>query len=105
MSEFWIAVIIGSLAVYSWKILGHLLPRKFSQNREVVRFATKLTIALLAALTAVQSLTSSREIVFDSRLLALAVAALMFWRKIPFIVVVATAAAVAALARMLLGWV
>ncbi len=104
MNEFWIAVILGSLAVYSWKILGHLLPQKFSQNREVVRFATKLTIALLAALTAVQSLTANREIVLDSRLLALGVAALMFWKKIPFIVVVATAAAVAAAARMVLGW-
>lgn len=104
MTEIWIAVIIGSLAVYSWKIIGYLLPNKFAQNREVVKFSTKLTIALLAALTAVQAATDGQQIVLDSRLLALGVAALMFWKRLPFVVVVATAAAVAALARFALGW-
>ncbi|MFN4847802.1 MAG: AzlD domain-containing protein, partial [Rhodoluna sp.] len=63
-----------------------------------------LTIALLAALTALQTLSSDREIALDSRLLALGVAAVMFWRKLPFILVVASAAAVAAAARYFLGW-
>jgi branched-subunit amino acid transport protein AzlD len=104
MTEFWLAVIIGSVAVYSWKLIGYLIPKKFSENREVARFATALTIALLAALTALQTLSSDREIALDSRLLALGVAAVMFWRKLPFILVVASAAAVAAAARYFLGW-
>jgi len=104
MSEFWFAVIIGSIAVYSWKLIGYLFPKKFSQNREVARFATALTIALLAALTAVQTLSANREITLDSRMLAIGVAAVMFWRKLPFILVVATAASVAAAARFFLGW-
>ncbi len=104
MPEFWLAVVIGSLAVYSWKLIGYILPKKFSENREVARFAGALTIALLAALTAVQSFTADKEIVLDSRTLALGVAAIMFWRKLPFILVVASAAAVAAAARYFLGW-
>ena len=104
MNEFWVAVIVGSVAVYSWKLIGYLFPRKFAENKSVARFAGYLTIALLASLAAVQTLTSDRTIELDSRVLAICVAALMFWRKLPFILVVATAAAVAAGARYFLGW-
>ncbi|MFM7030354.1 MAG: AzlD domain-containing protein [Micrococcales bacterium] len=104
MPDFWLAILVGSGAVYSWKILGYVLPKRVANNREVVVFAGKLTIALLAALTAVETFVSGQAIVIDSRLAALAVAALLYWRKAPFIVAVAVAAAVAALLRHVLGW-
>lgn len=104
MDSYWIAVIVGSLAVYFWKILGYSLPKRFAENKEVVVFASKLTIALLAALTAVQTFTSGQSLVLDSRIAAVGVAALLYWRKAPFIVAVAAAALVAALLRSLLGW-
>ena len=104
MSNFWLAVLIGSVAVYSWKLLGYALPARVAKNREVIVFASKLTVALLASLTAVQALVSGQSIVLDSRIPALAVAALLYWRKVPFIFAVASAAAVAALLRFLLGW-
>jgi branched-subunit amino acid transport protein len=104
MDNFWFAIIIGSIAVYSWKILGFALPKRFAEKEEVVVFAGKLTVALLAALTAVQTFAVGQSLVLDSRLPALAVAALLYWRKAPFIVAVAVAALVAALLRNVLGW-
>ena len=105
MVEFWIAIIVGSLAVYSWKLLGFALPAKVAKNKEVVVFAGKLTVALLAALTAVQAVVSGHDLVLDSRIPALGVAAILYWRKAPFLVAVAVAALVAALLRHFLGWV
>ena len=104
MNDIWVAVIIGSLAVYSWKLLGYLIPKRFAQNKSVAKFAGLLTIALLASLAAVQTVASNKSIELDSRILAIAVSAVMFWRKLPFLLVIATAAAIAAGARFLLGW-
>lgn len=104
MNEFWLAVIVGSLAVYSWKLIGYLFPRKIAENKSVARFAGYLTIGLLASLAALQTLTSNSGIEADSRILAVGVAAVMFWRKLPFLLVITTAAAIAAAARYFLGW-
>ena len=104
MTEIWLAVLIGSLAVYSWKLLGFALPAKVAKNKEVVILAGKLTVALLAALTAVQAVVSGQDLVLDSRIPALGVAAVLYWRKAPFLVAVAVAAAVAAGLRYFLGW-
>ena len=104
MDSFWTTIIVGSIAVYSWKILGFALPKRIADNKEVVVFAGKLTVALLAALTAVQTFANGQSLVLDSRLAALAVAALLYWRKAPFIVAVGVAALVAALLRHFLGW-
>lgn len=104
MDNYWMAVIVGSLAVYFWKILGYALPKKFAENQEVVVFASKLTIALLAALTAVQTFASGQSLQLDSRIVGVLVAAILYWRKAPFIVAVCAAALVAALLRNLLGW-
>lgn len=104
MDSYWIAIIVGSIAVYSWKMLGFALPKRIAENKEVVVFAGKLTVALLAALTAVQTFASGQSLVLDSRLAAVAVAALLYWRKAPFIVAVAVAALVAAALRFFLGW-
>jgi branched-subunit amino acid transport protein AzlD len=103
MSELWLTIIIGSLAVYSWKFIGFYIPTHFSKNVKVAKVAATLTVALLAALTAVRTFTAGRALV-DSKPLALAVAALMFWRKMPFVLVVASAAFVAAAARHFSGW-
>jgi hypothetical protein len=67
------------------------------------RVATLLTVALLAALVVTQSLERDHGIVLDARLPAVAVAALLLAVRAPFIVVVLSAALVAAGLR-LLGW-
>ena len=59
-----------------------------------------LAVPLLAALIAVQTLTHGKSLALDARLPALCVAAVLVWRRAPFIVVVLAAAATAALLRL-----
>jgi branched-subunit amino acid transport protein len=95
----WQGILLGSMAVYSWKILGFMVPATFLDHPRISRIANLLTVALLSALTGVQMLTSSSQITFDARIPALAVAAVLLVLRAPFIVMVAAAAAVAAIIR------
>jgi hypothetical protein len=97
----WLGILLGSLAVYSWKIFGFLVPHTLLDNPKIGKIASLLTVALLSALTGVQMLTSGSTIAFDARIPALAIAALLLRFRAPFIVVVAVAAAVAAVLRFL----
>jgi branched-subunit amino acid transport protein len=97
----WLGILLGSLAVYSWKIFGFLVPHTLLDNPKIGKIASLLTVALLSALTGVQMLTSGSTIGFDARIPALAIAALLLRFRAPFIVVVAVAAAVAAVLRFL----
>jgi len=93
-------VILASLAVYSWKLLGYLVPERFIAER-FRGFADRVTVALLAALVAIQGFSTDGEIVLDARLGALAVAAVMLAFQAPYILVVLAGAAVAAGLRAL----
>lgn len=95
-----LTVLIASLAVYSWKLLGYLIPEK-RITPAMRAFAERVTVSLLAALVVVQGFTSTGEIVFDARMPALIAAALLLWFRAPYIVVVIAGALVAALFRML----
>lgn len=96
-----VAILLASTAVYSWKFLGFLVPERFLEKPVVSRVAALLTVALLSALMATQSLTKDGQIVFDARIVSMAVAALLLRFKAPFLVVVAAAAATAALLRLI----
>lgn len=104
MNQIWVTVIVASVAVYSWKILGYVLPAHVSKNETVVRIANNLTVALLAALFVVQAIADTDGVVLDSRIPAVGVAAVLYWRKAPYLVAVVAAAAVAALLRQVFGW-
>lgn len=95
----WIGVLLACVAVFAIKLAGHLAPERLLERPEVVRTAALLTAGLLAALVAVQTLSSGDHLHPDARLPALAVAALALWRRAPFIVVVALAAITAAVLR------
>ncbi|MBP6043136.1 MAG: AzlD domain-containing protein, partial [Rhodoluna sp.] len=72
-----LAVLLASLAVYSWKFFGYLVPEKFLEKPAVSRVAGLLTVALLAALMATQTLTKNGEIQLDARIPSLVVAAIL----------------------------
>ncbi len=99
----WIALLVAALFSFGIKLAGHLVPEKWLAHPAVRRTADLLTVCLLAALVAKQTLTSGSTVALDARVPAVAVAALLLWRKAPFIVVVAVAAGVAAGLRAL-GW-
>ncbi len=104
MTELWIAILAASLLVYSWKLIGSLLPQSVLNHPVVSRSAGLLTVALMAGLVGVQAFVNSEsQIVLDARFPALVVAGVLAWRRVPFIVIVIAAAATSALLR-LLGW-
>lgn len=99
----WHVILIASIAVLALKLVGYTVPPSVLERPTPARVANLLTVALLSALTATQTLERAGDIVLDARLPAILVAAVLFALRVPFIVVVIAAAACAALIR-LLGW-
>ncbi|MFS0703517.1 AzlD domain-containing protein [Cellulomonas sp. 179-A 9B4 NHS] len=101
MTALWLAVLLSSAACLALKLAGHLLPRHWLAEPRVARTAALVTVALLAALVAVQTATAGGRLVLDARVPALAVAAVALALRAPFVVVVLLAAATAAGLRLL----
>lgn len=99
----WNAVIVASIICVALKTLGYLVPPRLLEAPRPSRIADLVTVALLAALVAVQTLGVGQSIVVDARIPAVLVAAGLLMLRAPFLVVVVAAAIVAALLR-LWGW-
>lgn len=99
----WSIILIAAIAALALKLAGYLVPPSFLDRPAPSRMANLLTVALLAALIAVQTLASAAQLVIDARLPAVIVAGVLFAMRVPFIVVIVAAAATAALLR-LAGW-
>jgi hypothetical protein len=99
----WNAVLLASIICVALKTLGYLVPPKWLEAPRPSRIADLLTVALLSALVAVQTLGAGQAIVVDARVPALFAAAGLLLMRAPFLVVVAAAALVAALLRAW-GW-
>lgn len=92
----WHVILLASAATLALKLAGHLVPAGFLERERPARIADLLTVALLAALIAVQTLGTGQSLVVDARVPAVIVAAALYAVRTPFIVVVAVAALVAA---------
>ena len=99
----WTAVLLASIVCVALKAVGYLIPPKVLEAPRPARVADLLTVALLAALVAVQALGVGQGVVVDARVPALVVAAGLLLLRAPFLVVVVAAAATAAVLR-LWGW-
>lgn len=99
----WNAVLIAAIVCVALKGIGYLIPPKWFEAPAPSRIVDLLTVALLAALVAVQTLGVGQQIVVDARVPALLVAAGLLILRAPFLVVVVAAAVVAALLRWA-GW-
>ena len=99
----WNAVLVAAIICVALKTLGYLVPPRWLEAPRPARIADLLTVALLAALVAVQTLGAGQSIVIDARVPGILVAAGLLLLRAPFLVVVAAAALVAALFR-LWGW-
>ncbi len=95
-----ITVILASIAVFSWKMLGYLIPQRWI-TAGIRQSSERVTVVLMAALVGVQTFVSANQIEFDARVPALGVAAVLFALRAPYIVVVIAAAAVAGGLRLL----
>ena len=99
----WITVIIASVLSFVVKYTGYLIPQRMLEKPKFTRVTNLLTVAMLAALVAVQTLGAGQAIALDARIPAVIVAAILFTFRVPFIVVVAVAGIVAVVLRNL-GW-
>jgi hypothetical protein len=99
----WTAVLVGSLGCYLLKLAGLSVPAAWVEQPWIARIVDFVPAALLAALVAVQAMTSAQDLVVDGRLVGLAVAALALALRAPFIVVLLLAGAAGALVHVLAG--
>lgn len=95
----WSAIALASVICLALKATGYLVPARVLEAPRPARIADLLTVALLAALVAVQTLGVGQQIVVDARVPAILVAAGLLMLRAPFLVVVVAAAAVAAALR------
>jgi hypothetical protein len=104
----WATVLVASAITFGWKLLGHTLPARWFESPRLAPVVGLITASLLAGLVVVQTVATTLDsgaqgIRVDARLVAAGLAALLFWRKVPFVLVVIIAAAAAAGLRAL-GW-
>jgi branched-subunit amino acid transport protein len=99
----WVTILLSCALIYALKLAGHVLPERWFTHPRLAPIVGLVTAALLAGLCVVQTFADGQALRVDARLVAVLVAALLLWRKVPFVVVVIAAAAVAAALRAL-GW-
>jgi branched-subunit amino acid transport protein len=97
----WLVILATAAGCYVFKLAGLSVPARVLEHPVVERVADLLPVAMLAALIGVQVFADGQELVVDARLLGLGAAVVALLLRAPFIVVVAVAAAVAAVARLL----
>ncbi len=99
----WTTVLAASLGCYLLKLAGLSVPASWVEQPWVARVVDFVPAALLAALVAVQAVSSGRELVVDGRLAGLAVAAVALAMRAPFIVVLMLAGGAGALVHVVTG--
>jgi branched-subunit amino acid transport protein len=100
MNTTWLAILGTAAGCYALKLLGLSVPTGVLDRPVVRRFAALAPVALLAALTALQTFgQGAHGLTLDARAAGLAAAGVAVWRRAPFLVVVVVAVAVTALVR------
>lgn len=95
----WGAILLGAAVTYLTKLSGYAVPARWLANARMTRVAACITVALLSALTVMNTFAAGKALMVDARLAALAVAALALWAQLPFLLVVVLGAAAAAAVR------
>jgi len=95
----WNTVLLAAIIVLALKLVGYLVPQSLIEKPTPARISNLLTVALLAALIAVQTFATGNQLSLDARVPALLVAAGLFALRVPFVLVILAAALTAALIR------
>jgi branched-subunit amino acid transport protein len=99
----WFAIFATAAGCYLVKLLGLSVPAGWLEKPLVRQLATLVPVALLAALTAIQTFGHGRAVVLDARAAGLAAAAAAVLLRAPFLAVVGIAVVVTAGTRALVG--
>jgi len=98
-----VAIIVMTIGAWGQRLAGAFLVGPLLERRPVLaRAAGLIPAAVVMAVIVSLTLLKGGDLVIDERLAGLGVAALLVWRRAPFIVVVVAAAAVTAGLRALL---
>lgn len=95
----WIAIGATALGCYLVKLLGLSVPAGVLERPRVRQLAALVPIALLAALTGLQTFGDGQGLVLDARAAGVGAAAAALVLRAPFLVVVGAAVLVTALVR------
>lgn len=96
----WTALLVAGIGCYALKLAGLSLPASVLEHPVVARVADLIPVALLAALVAVQTWSSSEGLALDARTAGLAFAVVALMLRAPFLLVVVGAAVTAGLLRL-----
>ncbi|WP_275462671.1 AzlD domain-containing protein [Streptomyces noursei] len=99
----WIAIGATAVGCYLVKFLGLSAPAGLLERPLVRRLAALLPVALLAALTAQETFSEGRHLLFDAKAAGVAAAVVALLLRAPFLLIVAVAVAVTAGVRALGG--
>lgn len=95
----WIAIALACAAAFFTKLAGYAVPARWLNNPRMARVAGAITVALLSALTVMNTFAAGTTLVLDARLAALVAAALALWARLPFLLVVVLGAVAAGAVR------
>jgi branched-subunit amino acid transport protein len=96
----WWPVLALCASAYVFKVVGLVVGERLDRETSERWSPEIVVVPVLAALIVIQTFTSGQRFVLDARTPALLVAAVLVWRKAPFVVVALGAAATAALLRL-----
>ncbi|MBN9244690.1 MAG: AzlD domain-containing protein [Mesorhizobium sp.] len=94
----WIA--LACAMAYATKLIGYSLPERWLTSPYMDSIAGSLTVALLTALTVMNTVAAGPHLAIDARLGALVAAAFALWMRLPFLVVVFIGALACAALRL-----
>jgi len=100
--DLWHWIVLASVCAFALKLAGYAVPARWLQSPKMAHVAASMTVALLAALTVMNTLAHGTSLVVDARLVALLVAGLALWLRAPFLLVVVLGAVSAAITRWLM---
>lgn len=95
-----IAILVLAAGTYGFRIAGPLLRSRITFPPRVEKLVETSAVVLLAALVATTALTEGHGPAGIARPVGVVVAGILAWRKLPFLVVVLSAAAVTAGLRL-----
>jgi branched-subunit amino acid transport protein len=96
----WTLVLLLGASAYALKALGAVVIGDRAVPPALQRCLLLIPAALLAALITKDTFTSGQEIVVDARIVGLAVAAVLSWRRAPFALTVFAGVGATALLRL-----
>ena len=95
----WSVVGLLAIGVYGQRAIGAVAVDTARLDQRWQRMISSLPLAIIAAVIALQTVTTDRSFTIDARLAGIVVAGVCAWRRLPLLVTVLAAAATTAAIR------